>query len=136
MRPTAVLILAALSLPAAAQSIEPGEWEFNGTVSTPSRPSQSVTLKHCVKPEDAGDPTRWMGRRVPSEDCTVKHNDGAGGTWTYEMLCPKQSFHATGRMRTNGNTLEGDITMVGEAQGQRFEMRSRMTGRRIGPCKS
>ena len=34
-----------------------------------------------------------------------------------------------------GERFEGEQQMTGEAQGQKFELRTQVTGRRIGPCK-
>ena len=37
---------------------------------------------------------------------------------------------------TGGTTLESDMRMTGDLRGRKLEMRTRMSGKRLGPCKS
>jgi hypothetical protein len=32
--------------------------------------------------------------------------------------------------------MEGETNMTGELQGQKFEIRTRVSGKRLGPCRS
>ena len=71
-------LLAFASLPALAQQMQPGEWQFTSTTTSPAFPGpQTATFKNCVKKEDTSD-----------------------------------------------------------MQGRKLEMRTRMSGKRLGPCKS
>jgi len=74
----AIVLLALASPPAAAQQMQPGEWQFSSTTTSPAFPGpQTATFRNCVKKEDTSD-----------------------------------------------------------MQGRKLEMRTRMSGKRLGPCKS
>ncbi|HEX6267716.1 MAG TPA: DUF3617 family protein [Burkholderiales bacterium] len=135
------LLLAALLFAASAslhaQGLEPGEWEFTYTTRSPMLPKpHSSTLRHCVKPEDAGNPESWMGRQSPQTDCRFTHGPKSGDTLTWEMSCPKSNMRGSGSARIGRGTMESDMRMSGDMQGRKFEMRTKMTGKRLGPCKS
>ena len=128
-----------LAAPAAvlAQALEPGEWEFNSTTSSPVFPKpQTLSVKQCVKKEDADNPERWMGRQDGKSDCKVTHGRKGPDTVTWEMVCAKSNMRGSGSARIGRGTLESNMQISGEARGQKFEMRTQMTGRRLGPCKS
>ena len=132
----AVMLLAA---PACllAQGLEPGEWEFSSTTSSAMLPKpQSTTMKQCVKQEDAGNPERWMGRQNEKSDCKFTHRRKGADTMTWEMSCPKSNMRGSGSARIGRNNMESDMQVSGDMRGRKFEMRTKMSGRRLGPCKS
>ena len=131
----ALLCAIPASLP--AQSLEPGEWEFNSTTSSPSLSKpHSLTIKQCVKKEDADNPERWMGRQAEKRDCKFTQQKSGADTISWQVSCPKSSMRGSGTARIDGRSLESDMQMSGNVHGRSFEMRTRMTGRRLGPCKS
>jgi hypothetical protein len=50
------------------------------------------------------------------------------------MHCPRGNLRGAGSARLSSASMEGETTMTGELQGQKFEIRTRVTGRRLGPC--
>ena len=135
-RTLAALVLAAVPALAPAQSLEPGEWEITSTTTSPLLPQgQTVTAKRCVKKEDADNPERWMGRQRQG-DCTITPGAKTGDSLSWEMSCPKSNMRGAGTARLKGDAMEGEMRMTGEMQGRKFELHSRMSGRRLGPCAS
>ena len=51
------------------------------------------------------------------------------------MQCPHGNIRATGSARLLRSTMDGETSMTGEMQGQKFEIRTKVTGKRLGPCK-
>jgi hypothetical protein len=51
------------------------------------------------------------------------------------MECPSTKMRGTGSARLSRTFMEGETNLTGEVQGQKFDLRTRVTGRRIGPCK-
>ena len=130
-----LLLCAPAAVP--AQNLEPGEWEFTSTTSSPMLPKpQSHTVRQCVKPQDAANPERWMGRPGEKSDCKFTHGKKGEDTVTWEMSCPKTNMHGSGSARIGRDVMESEMQMAGDMQGRKFEMRTRMSGRRLGPCKS
>lgn len=133
----ALCLLAALAAagPAAAQQLQPGEWEFTSTMSSPAMPNpHTMTFRNCIKKEDADDPTRWMGRKEQRTNCKVTPGKKTQDSYSWEMTCPDSKMSGTVRYR-GGTALESDMHMTGEQRGRKFEVRTKMSGRRIGPCK-
>ena len=134
-------LLAAAPVAVLAETIEPGEWEFTSTTQSPMLPKpQVLTARKCLTQEDADNPERWMRPRTGQGECqfTYGENTGekAGDAVNWKMSCPKMNMTGSGTGRVRRNTMETDVQIAGEAQGRKFEMRTRMTGRRLGPCKS
>jgi hypothetical protein len=77
-----------------------------------------------------------MGRQSPQTDCKFTHGPKSGDTLTWEMSCPKSNMRGSGSARIGRGTMESDMRMSGDMQGRKFEMRTKMTGKRLGPCKS
>jgi hypothetical protein len=131
---TLVLLAALVALPAAAQQMQPGEWEFTSTMSSPAMPqAHTMTFRNCIKPEDAGDPTRWMGKQNQKSDCKVTPGAKTKDSYSWEMTCPDSKMKGTVRFR-GGTALESDMHMTGEQRGRKFEVYTRMSGKRLGPC--
>ena len=135
-------LLAALmfcfSVSALAQGLEPGEWQFNTTMTSPMMPQpQASTFTRCIRKEEAEKPEKWMGGDGKTEaDCkvnTTKKGDG----YAWELSCPKSNMRGTGVARIGRGTMESEQKMSGDMQGggQKFEMLIKMTGKRLGACK-
>ena len=132
---TAVLL--ALCAPAFGQSLEPGEWEFTSSSSSPLLPKpQTATVRQCVKKEDADNPERWMGQQAKKNDCTFTPGKKTADSISWEMHCPKSNMRGSGTAKVGSGTVESDMRMTGEVQGRKFEIATRMTGKRLGPCKT
>ena len=137
IRTLAFTLLAATSLGAAAQTMEPGEWELTTTITSPMMPQpQTATVKRCIKKEDLADSSRWMGGKPPGSDCSLTPGtrDDRGATW--EMACPSSGMKGRGRARYTAGMMDSEMEMSGMAEGKKFELRTKTRGRRIGPCPS
>jgi hypothetical protein len=130
-----IAALIALSANAAAQQIEPGEWQFDTTMTSPEMPKPQVSsFTRCVKQEEALDPNQWMGRQ--EIDCKVTPGRKTADSATWEMSCPKSGMKGRGSARYSGDRLESEMQMSGEMQGRKFELTTKTSGKRLGPCKS
>ncbi len=136
LRIIVAIALLAASLPAAAQQMEPGEWQFDVLATAPmfSKP-QAILYTTCIRKEDVADPTRWVGNKRES-DCKVTPVKQTADSFSWRISCPKSNTTGSGSVRYGRGTLEGDMQMAGEKEGRKFEMRTKMTGKRLGPCKS
>jgi hypothetical protein len=134
LRAAAVLIA---SLPMLAfAALEPGEWEFTSVSSSALFPKpQTSTFKRCIKKEEAADPERWMSNPGEKSDCKLTPTTKTPDTYAWTMECPTANMRGSGSARMSGSRLEGETHMTGEAQGRKFDVRTKVTGRRIGPCK-
>jgi hypothetical protein len=124
--------------PVLAQSIEPGEWEFNAVTTSPLFPSgQSMVFKRCVTPEDAASPERWMAKQNEKGHCQLTPGAKTPTSMRWQMSCPRTNTRGSGVARLTGpGTVESDVSTTTEFQGHRIQMNTRATGRRLGPCKS
>ena len=135
LRPLVILFGLTLSAPAAAQ-MESGEWEFVSTSTSRLFPGpQTHTFKRCITKEHAANPDRWMSDPGKDSDCNLTPGQRIADNYTWQMECPKTNMRGTGSARLGRSTMEGETVMNGEVQGQKFELRTKVTGRRLGPCK-
>ena len=136
------LLLAALlavSTPLYAQGLEPGEWEFSSQMTSPQLPKpQSMTFKHCIKKEDANNPERWMGQRNQQQnDCKFTPLKKSSDGYSWEMNCPQSKMKGNGTVKIGQGTMQSEMRMSGESgKGQKFDMHTKMSGKRLGACKS
>ena len=135
-----ILIAASLAASATAalgqQQMEPGEWEFTNTMTSPMMPGpQTMTTRTCVKKENAGDPMSWSGKQ--DRDCKVTPKGKSPDSYSWEMSCPSSGMRGTGTARYGRGTVEVEVKMSGNStKGEKFDMTTRMSGRRLGHCKS
>jgi hypothetical protein len=133
------LLLLALSMPcgmALAAEIDPGEWEFTSVSTSRLFPGpQNATFRRCIKKEEAANPDRWMSDPGGQGDCKLTPGAKSENSYSWRMECPKANMRGTGTARMTRATMEGETVMNGEVQGQKFELRTKVTGKRLGPCK-
>ena len=129
------LALALASAPCLAQ-VQPGEWEFTSTSVSKLFPKpQVLTFTRCIRKEDADDPERWMSD--PGQgDCKITPSERIGDTYRWEMVCPAAKMRGRGSARLRGTTMDGESQMTGEVKGEKFELTTKVMGRRLGQCKS
>jgi len=123
-------------MPAFAAEVDPGEWEFTATSTSRLFPGpQTTSFKRCIKKDDAANPDRWMAQQTQQGDCKVTPGAKTADTYTWVMVCAKPSMRGTGSARLNRASIEGETHMTGEVHGQKFELRTKVSGKRLGPCK-
>jgi hypothetical protein len=128
--------LIAFSANAVAQGMEPGEWQFDVTMTSPMMPKpQASTFTRCMKPEDTREPGKILGQPQQG-DCTVIPGAKFADSFSWELSCPKTGMHGKGSVRYGRGTLESEMQMAGEMQGRKFDMTTKTSGKRLGPCKS
>jgi hypothetical protein len=49
---------------------------------------------------------------------------------------PGVGVRGTGSARLSRTAMEGETSMTGELQGQKFEILTKVSGKRVGPCRS
>lgn len=126
----AALLLAAT--PALAQEMEPGEWEFHITMTAPGMPKpQSMAYRHCVTREQANDPLRWGGNPRQPSDCQVTTLKKGPDTASWKMSCPSTGMTGVGSARFGRGSMESETQVGG---GNSVDLRTKTTGRRLGPC--
>jgi hypothetical protein len=120
---------------ALAQQMEPGEWEFTSTMTSPMLPQpQTMTMKKCITAQDVKDPTRWQGK--PEGDCRMTPKGRSGANYQWEMSCPKSGMRGSGTVRYGKGSVTSETKVISTHEGKSFEMFTKMKGRRIGACKS
>jgi len=138
--PARFLIAVSLAACAAAhaQSLEPGEWEIRSTTTSPLMPKgQSAVFRHCLTQADAEDPERWMARQSESGPCTLIPGERTAEGMEWDVSCPMTRMHGRGSATITGpGSVESEVRMTTELQGYRFQMHTRASAKRIGPCKS
>ena len=130
--------LAAVSLPAAAQNMLPGEWEFTTTMTSPMlQQPQAGTVSRCVSKIEAEDPASFMGGDNAG-GCDVTRGTSTPGSYSWSIACPKQGVNGTGKASYGPDKMESEIHMDVALQegGQQIRMTNRTLGRRLGPCKA
>jgi len=132
------LAVSAAAAGAAGAALQPGEWEIHSVTTSPLFPGgQSAVFKHCVTPEDAAHPERWMARQSEKGPCVITPVQRTEDAMTWEVSCPRTNMKGNGAARlTAPGRVESEMQMAAEVQGYRFQMNTRASARRIGPCKS
>lgn len=132
----AAVALAAACGSALALELDPGEWEFTSVSTSGLFPKpQAQTFRRCIRKEEAANPDAWMGKPDAQGDCRLKPGKSSADSYHWEMECPKANMRGTGSARLERAAMEGETVMHGEVQGRKFELRTKVSGRRLGPCK-
>ncbi len=133
---TAVLLTACA--PAFAAQLQPGEWQINSSTTSPLfATAQSSVFKYCVTKEDAEHPEAWMARQSEKGECKLIPGKRTADSMTWQMSCPRTNLTGSGAARLTGPaTVEGEMKLSGNFQGHAVQMSTRMSGKRLGPCKS
>ena len=132
------LLLAALLFTSAslAAEVEPGNWELTLTTSLPGADKPTaVTQARCLTLEDAKDPSRVVGARG---GCEFSNRKDTGSVFSFDVNCSGQvPMHGSGAVRYSAQTIDADLDLAADnisIGGQKFRVRSRVAGRRLGPC--
>jgi hypothetical protein len=129
------IALLVLCSPVLAQQMEPGEWQFTTTMSSPMMPQpQVMNHSRCVTKEDS-DPSKWADKQQAKSDCKVSASKQSGGAYSWSVSCPSTGMQGTGTARVTASTVESEMRMTGDMGGQKFEMVNKTTGKRLGACK-
>ena len=122
----ALLFLFSATLSFAAPNMEDGLWEITTTVDMPGMLSKSFTQTSCLTKEKPVPQTAESG-------CTIKDMKTQGNTVTWTVVCKEGT--STGKVTYAGTTMEGFTETTVKTNGNTMTIKSRMKGKRIGPCK-
>ena len=131
MRKLCFALIAAAS-PALAD-IEPGDWELTVATEIDGMPGgmAPVTRARCLSQEEARDPSRLVG----GADCQFSNRRDSGSVVSFDVACGGQlPMRGSGSMRYSPQSVEGSLEISADANGQKIITRSRIVGRRLGPC--
>ena len=144
-RNTAILALAALALPLAAQAdlkgkMKEGLYEVKMEMEMPGMPAgmgkQSMTMQNCVTAKDIEQGQVGKAPNQAPSDCEVKDFKMSGNTATYKTVCKGQTqmtADTSMTFRGDGYTMNTKVAM--NQGGQTMNMTQKMEGRYLGPCK-
>ena len=121
---------------AAHADIEPGQWEMTVTTSVEGMPGgmAPVTQTRCLTREDARDPTRLIGAGA---GCEFSNRRDSGAEITFNVACTGQvPMSGSGAVRYSAQNVDGTLELTANLGNQSLLTRSRLTGRRLGDCKS
>jgi hypothetical protein len=131
-------VLAAASLPAAAQTMQPGQWQFTTTMTSPMMQQPQIgNVSRCVSKADADDPAGYMGGDNAA-GCDITRGPRTPGSESWTITCEKQGVSGTGKATFDLTKIESEIrmTVAMKEGGQKVEMTNRTVGRYLGPCKA
>ncbi len=115
---------------AADINMNPGLWEWTATINMPNAPMQipPTVNRKCLTSKDL-----VPEARKPGQKCSIKDLKTSRDRVTWAMTCttPQGPIASTGEMNYQGNTANGAVKI--NTQG--MLMTSKMSGKRIGPCK-
>jgi len=132
MRILFALASAAFCLPAAAQGMEPGEWEIRTVISSSMmQVPQVATGVQCVTPADAKDPTRFAVRETSG--CVVKPGARSASSYSWTVQCD-QGMSGAGKASFAGASFESEMRTGINLQGVRMDILTATKGKRLGPC--
>ena len=137
----AVITLAAAAVPAVAPDMEPGRWEIvveiSATTANPDREQNRDT--RCYSAEDlAALPRSLAGSDAARgrDGCETHQFDLDARSATWNLVCTRpQPLATSGELRFQGRSLIGQMRVtMQDASGRRSDLRTRITGRWLGPC--
>jgi hypothetical protein len=131
-------VLAAASLPAMAQGMQPGQWQFTTTMTSPIMQQPQIgNVSKCVSKADADDPAGFLGGDNAA-GCAIARGASAPGSYSWTIACEKQGVTGSGKATYDLTKIESEIrmTVTMKEGGQKIDMTNRTQGRYLGPCKA
>src|SRR5688572_32924922 len=93
---------------------------------------ETRTEAHCMKQGEVDDPNRWLGQM--GADGTVTPTKQGADHYSWPVACPQNGVRGSANMRWTRPTLAVERALASEMGGQEVEMRSKVSGRRLGRC--
>jgi hypothetical protein len=136
-----LVLLAFVAHPAYAGDIEPGLWELTMETSVPATPDFSMppnTVSQCLTDQDAEDPSGVLGSvaNPGASDCTFSEKSYSGNTLHFRMQCAGTlGMQTQGDVTYSATSIAGNLVTSANVLGEATELRSKISGRRIGDCR-
>jgi len=129
--------------------LKPGQWEGAYTledIDMPNMPSggdqmkeqmkkmmSRTSIKYCVSPEEAANPSGKMFSGQENKDCTYKGFDASGGSVKGEIACKSEhgAMNAvmSGSYAPESYEMHMDMKMTGAPNGMNMSMKAKTTGK-------
>ena len=108
--------------------VKPGMWSWSMTMEMAGMKMPPITYTSCVTKEDL-----VPQQSTPNQDCKILEKSVEGNTilWTIECSSAGAKSMSKGKMTYTKDTAKGEI----DVSTQGMEMKSRLSGKRIGNCK-
>jgi hypothetical protein len=132
-----VLILGIAWSGMAASQVQPGNWELTVTsqMQGMDKPIGPLSKTQCFTEADTRDPGRVLGT---GGSCQFSNRRESGDAYTFDVKCGGAlPMSGSGRLRQGPDAFEGDLDLAvdsGAGGGANLGMRSKVSGRRLGPC--
>jgi hypothetical protein len=117
--------------------VDPGSWELTVTsqMQGMDKPIGPLSKTQCFTAEDTKDPGRVLGT---GGSCQFSNRQHSGDLFTFDVKCGGAlPMSGKGRIRQGSGSFEGDLDLAvdsGAGGGSSLGMRTRVSGRRLGPC--
>ena len=132
--------------------LKPGQWEGTYTledIDMPNMPGggdqmeeqmkkmmSRTSIKYCVTPEEAANPSGKMFSGQENQDCTYKGFDASGGSVKGEIACKSEhgAMNAvmSGSYAPESYEMHMDMKMTGAPNGMDMSMKAKTSGKWIG----
>jgi hypothetical protein len=121
-----------VSVSFAGSIFKEGLWEITSKMEIPGMPvpMPPITYRQCMTNQNP-----VPNQSQPGQECHMKNLKTKGNIVSWEMVCdsPQGEVKSSGKITYKGDRLDGVVMMDMPGQGQ---MKTTMTGRRIGKCKN
>ena len=135
----ALLITAPALVSAETPNINPGQWEYETTMTMSAggqaMPARTMKNKDCVRQEDVTDPDLFGGDEL--KDCEVSELVQSRSRLRYTLSCPGPDgspYTMSADLKLQGDTMEGTMTGDMKSPMGPMNMRMELSGKRIGDC--
>ena len=128
----AVVLLNSEAIANSTLPIKPGLWETTMTQTNSFSGTTTSTETECVK-ETSVNPQDFMKEL---QGCEINQSLVSGKTMTVNMSCSIQGMKASldGKIISDGDHGEGDMTMSMEMPGMKMQMDMKWQAKRLGDC--
>ena len=120
----------------ALADVDPGKWQLSVTSAFEGMPGVvgPIVQEHCLTAAEARDPSRLLGSAA-TPGCTFANQNDDGSRVSFDVKCGGAlPMEGSGAVRYTNGTVDGELSISGDANGQKFATRMKVTGRRIGAC--
>ena len=135
----ALLITAPALVSAETPNINPGQWEYETTMTMSAggqaMPARTMKNKDCVRQEGVTDPDLFGGDEL--KDCEVSELEQSRSRLRYTLSCPGPDgspYTMSADLKLQGDTMEGTMTGDMKSPMGPMNMRMELSGKRIGDC--
>lgn len=101
----------------------------------PQMAKQSMTMQHCITPEQIENGGWDNPKDRGKTDCEFKNFKMSGNTANYTMECRQPKMTADNTITFGGDGFKMDMRMSMDQGGQVMKMNQKAEAKYLGPCK-